>query len=399
LFSAALLFAPSLSALGTVGPIVVRLATDDLRATGHRVGSVYAISTAGSLLGTLLAGFVLVPALETNHILAGTAAMLVLVGAIPLVLRKAPATLAAVLIPLLELAVPERTLPEGIKVLDRSQSLLGLVEVIDDSKRGVRFLRADHSIIGAHYTRDRSAAFAFLHVLEVVRFIRPGARDLLQIGLGIGSVPMALERHGFKADVVEIDPHVVRFARQHFGFAIKGETFTEDARTLLRRTQRRYDVIVHDTFTGGSTPEHLLSMEVVERAHAILRPGGLLALNFSGAENDQATLWVARTIRAVFRNVRIFRDSQPADASSTTNLVFFASDDPMSFGVPDRATFENDACEGIGRSFPDWEVLRTVPEGPAITDSWNPLARLQLPVAEKHFEAMKELLPKEVWLP
>lgn len=53
---------------------------------------------------------------------------------------------------------------------------------------------------------------------------------------------------------------------------------------------------------------------------------------------------------------------------------------------------------GIAGSFGAWQILQTVPEGPSITDARNPLARLQLPIAERHFKAMNELLPVEVWL-
>src|SRR5262249_41969953 len=84
LVAAAVLFAPSLIALGTIGPIAVRLATLDLRRAGHGVGSVYAISTAGSLIGVFVTAFVLVPALETNYILLGAAGVLTLAGAISL---------------------------------------------------------------------------------------------------------------------------------------------------------------------------------------------------------------------------------------------------------------------------------------------------------------------------
>jgi hypothetical protein len=43
-------------------------------------------------------------------------------------------------------------------------------------------------------------------------------------------------------------------------------------------------------------------------------------------------------------------------------------------------------------------IFQRVPDGPAITDAWNPLARLQLASAEEHFKAMNELLPLDVWL-
>ncbi len=307
-----------------------------------------------------------------------------------------------VLVPLLASAAPRGEMPAGISVTERAQSLYGLVEVIDDVNRGVRFLRADHSVIGAQFTRDGSPGFAFIHQLEALRFLRPGAKDLLEIGLGIGSLPMALRPYGITADVVEIDPAVVRFAQQNFGFSTVGEIHVEDARTFVARTDRRYDLIVHDTFTGGSTPEHLMSLEVVRRLRDILRPGGVVAVNFAGYQrgpNAAASWAVARTLRAVFPVVRIFRDSDPkVQPDEVSNMIFFASDAPLDFTIPDGARFESDVCETTLRSLKGWEVLRDIPDGPIVTDELNPLTRLQLPTAEDHFTAMNTLLPREVWL-
>lgn len=402
LVSATLLFAPCLTVLGMVSPVAVRLAIDDLRAAGHRVGGVYAVSTAGSLLGTLATAFGLVPSFDTRHILLGTAVLLVVIGAALLARHGRRAAIVAVLIPLLAAAAPRGQLPEGISVTQRKQSLYGLVEVIEDANRSVRFLRADHSVIGAQYTTDRSAAFAFIHQLEALRFLRSEAKDLLVIGLGIGSLPMALRPHGIKADVVEIDPAVVRFAQSDFGFSTAGEIHVEDARTFVAGTDRRYDLVVHDTFTGGSTPEHLMSLEIVRRLHGIVRPGGVVAVNFAGYQRGphaEASWAVARTLRAVFPVVRIFRDSDPAERPDEVgNMIFFASDAPMDFTIPDGARFESQVCETTLRSLAKWEVLRDVPDGPIVTDEHNPLTRLQLATAEDHFIAMNALLPAEVWL-
>ena len=402
LVSATFLFAPCLILLGMVGPVAARLATDDLRATGHRVGGIYAVSTAGSLLGTLATAFGLVPAFDTRHIVLGTAVFLVVIGAGILARHGRRAAILAVLVPLLASAAPRPEMPAGISVTDRAQSLYGLVEVIDDLNRGVRFLRTDHSIIGAQFTRDGSPGFAFIHQLEALRFLRPGAKNMLEIGLGIGSLPMALRPYGITADVVEIDPEVVRFAQKNFGFATAGEIHIEDARTFVARTDHRYDLIVHDTFTGGSTPEHLLSIEVIRRLRDILHPGGVLAVNFAGYQrgpNAAASWAVARTLRAVFPVVRIFRDSDPNDRpDEVSNMIFFASDAALDFTIPAGARMESELCEKTLRALEAWEVLENVPEGPIVTDEHNPLTRLQLPTAEEHFMAMNALLPPEVWL-
>ncbi|HKO51976.1 MAG TPA: fused MFS/spermidine synthase [Polyangiaceae bacterium] len=402
LVSAALLFAPSLVVLGMTGPVAVRRATLDLRLAGRSVGSIYAVSTAGSVVGTLGLAYLVIPAFETQTILLGTAGLLILLGASSLAWRKSPKAFAAMLLPLIGAMVPERPLPNGFSILDRSQSIYGLVEVIEDSNRAVRFLRSDHSIIGAQFVSDGSPAFAFLHVLEAVRFVRPQARNALQIGLGIGSLPRALSTHGIRFDAVEIDPSVARFARQYFGYLPSGQVYEEDARTYLQRTQERYDIVVHDTFTGGTTPEHLLSLEVLQRIHALLRPGGVLALNFIGyheGEQAEASFAVARTVKAVFANVRVFRDAAlTAEPANPGNLLFFASNDDLKFDIPADAEFEGGVCEQILRSFQSWEVLRNVPRGTLITDAKNPLSRLQIRTTDRHFVAMNELMPAEVWL-
>jgi SAM-dependent methyltransferase len=401
LFGAAVLFTPALVTLGMTGPIAVKLATKSLARAGRGIGSVYAVSTAGSLLGTLVVGFVLIPVLDAKAILAWAAAVLLLLGGLSLAFRKQPLALGLLLCPLFVGAGSNAQLPPGFTLLDKSQSLLGLVEVIRDQNRGVRFLRSDHSILGAIYENGGVPAFDFVNVLAAIRFLRPQANDCLNIGLGTGAVPLVLGQQGIKVDVVEIDPAVVRFTQKYFDFSPTGAVYVEDARAFLRTTQRRYDLVVHDTFTGGTTPEHLLSLEVLQRIHAILRPGGVFALNFVGyyaGADAEASFAVARTVRAVFQHVRAYRDSAPDPAKPVGNIVFFASDSPLRFSVPPNPRFASETTEKLVRGTAAWPVLEQVPAGALITDARNPLARLQLPIAEKHFVAMNELLPLEVWL-
>lgn len=361
----------------------------------------YAVSTAGSLLATLVVGFVLVSALEAQTILSACSGLLLAVAAWWFVAGQRRALLVGSLVSLLSASPAPGSLPVGVTLEDRGQSLLGLVEVIRDDNRGVRFLRSDHSLLGAQFLGDGASAFGFVHVLEGTRFFRPGAKTALAIGLGTGAAPKALGKHGVSVDIVEIDPIVARFAQTYFAFSAPGQLFVEDARSYLRRTERRYDLVIHDTFTGGTTPEHLLSLEVLRRIRAVLRPNGVLTLNFLGFHDGaraEASYADARTMRAVFRNVRAFRDSAPDPAKPLGNIIFVASDAPLSFAIPDGTRFESEISEHLQRSFVSWETLQRVPQGDLITDAKNPLARLQLPVAEQHFAAMNELLPLEVWL-
>jgi spermidine synthase len=200
---------------------------------------------------------------------------------------------------------------------------------------------------------------------------------------------------------VEIDPDVLRLAHSHFGFAPARNEFIEDARGFLNRTDQKYDIVVHDAFTGGNTPEHLLSQEVLVRIRALLRPGGILALNFVGFErgpNAEASWSVVRTLRSIFPVVRTFRDGPPDPSAGVSNLVFFASERALDFAIPASAKFENDACAEVLSHFQGWELFASVPPGEIITDEHNSLARLQLPIAEAHFWDMRKLLPPAVWV-
>ena len=70
------LFAPASVLLGMVAPFAVRLQLADTEAAGRTAGSLYALSTIGSIAGTFLAGFVLIAWVGSTAILFITAAVL-----------------------------------------------------------------------------------------------------------------------------------------------------------------------------------------------------------------------------------------------------------------------------------------------------------------------------------
>jgi hypothetical protein len=74
------LFFPPAAVLGTVSPIVAKLAMRDLDRTGRTVGQIYAAGAAGSIAGTLVTGFLLVPWFGTHVIVWGVGGLLCLLG-------------------------------------------------------------------------------------------------------------------------------------------------------------------------------------------------------------------------------------------------------------------------------------------------------------------------------
>src|SRR5215475_2315693 len=72
---ALIFFVPSF-VLGMVSPMVVKLALGSLERSGHTVGTIYAASTVGSIVGTFVTGFWLISWLGTRTIVWIVAALL-----------------------------------------------------------------------------------------------------------------------------------------------------------------------------------------------------------------------------------------------------------------------------------------------------------------------------------
>lgn len=156
--SALLLFTVPLTFLGMVGPQVIKMATLRREGVGMATGSVFAISTVGSVVGTLLLGFYLLPELGSRAVLYGVSAVLCLLAVIVALYEKRlgfDALGKVVIIGLvtgagLWLKVDEAPLvSKDYRLVHEAESHYGWVRVIDDRARRVRWMLSDASVISA----------------------------------------------------------------------------------------------------------------------------------------------------------------------------------------------------------------------------------------------------------
>jgi len=117
-------------------------------------------------------------------------------------------------------------------------------------------------------------------------FVDPSPRSILIVGLGGGTIPRTLERLLPQAqiDVVEIDPAVIKVARDYFAFRESGRVrvYEADGRVFVKRAlreNRRYDLIMLDAFDHEYIPEHLLTQEFLREVRSLLADDGVLAAN------------------------------------------------------------------------------------------------------------------------
>lgn len=336
---ALVLFGPPLFLLGFVTPWVIRIAATETKRLGRTVGLLSAASTAGSLAGTLLTGYVLVSRFGVTRILQGAGTLLLLLGAAYFVLfRKRRAVAAVLLLPLL-VARPDpavvRTLPDGTtaSVVLRRDTFYGTLRVVDYvfGERHNRELLVDGAVQGGVDVSSGQSVYEYPYALSFLPWaLRPGGRSCLVLGLGAGVVPAWFEARGARTDVVEIDPAIVEVAREQFGLRLAGEVTVADARTHLEGLARTYDYVIVDVFSSDELPAHLVTREALERIRSRVAPGGVVAANLivslSGDTFTAAS--IARTFGSVFENVELTPLFDPAGDPGWGNVILLAYDGP-----------------------------------------------------------------------
>jgi spermidine synthase len=387
-----LLFGPALWLLGMVSPYLVKLARRETASLGFTVGGFYALSTLGSVAGTVLTGFVLIGMLGVDRIfqLAGTLLLLLSAGYFVFFARR-PAAAA-----LLLLAVPgwfgsevlvDRVMANGTRVteIETRDSHYGRLQITESRTRE---LSIDGLIQGGMDLANGLPVYEYPYFLQFVpTALQPDGERALVIGLGVGMVPGWYVQRGMTVDVVDIDPDVVELARRYFGFTTNGRVAVEDARTFLAAPGPSYDYILLDVFSGDVTPGHLLSREAVALVAGRLAEGGVLAMNLIGSlgTDNFMTASVVATLRTAFDTVELMPTFDPSrNATGEGNLIVVAYQGPHRAVTPRvlspvHRLAADQVRANLGRRY------RFAPGTPSIvlTDDYNPIDVYDAPLRER----------------
>jgi spermidine synthase len=306
-FATLLLFAPPVVLLGMVAPFAIRLALEDVGTAGAVAGRLYALSTAGSLLGTFLSALVFIPLIGTQRTLLVTAAVLALTASILLGRRWLLLALAVAAL----VAVPPGAVKAADGVIYEHESPYQFIQVRERDGARRLYLNegiAVHSIWRADDVLTGGVWDAFLAVPALLD--RPPRRVAI-LGNAGGTVARAFGEFfpRTRVDGVEIDPAVTDVAYRYFGLADNPlvETHDADARPFLRRTEQRYDLIYVDAYHQPYVPFYLATREFFELARKRLRPGGLVALNVATVPGDRRLVReLSGTVASVFPEARIW---------------------------------------------------------------------------------------------
>ena len=317
--------------LGMVAPYAIRLAVATVEEAGRVAGRLYAVSTVGSLLGTFLSALLLIPLVGTRRTFLAFALMLAIVAVLGMRSRAAVAVPAAMAV---LLALPVGTIKgtDTGTILHEADTEYQYARVVENSD-GDRLLelnegQAVHSMrrAGSYLTGD--IWDEYLVAPFATRDEPPGRIAIL--GNAAGTTARAYGEYfpDTYVDGVEIDGELTEIGREYFDLRNpRLETFTDDARPYLRRTDRRYDAILVDAYRQPYIPFYLSTVEFFELARDRLNPGGVVLVNAGHPEgNDDLEKVLSATLAEVFGTVL-------RDPAEPTNTLLIATDAPGASGA------------------------------------------------------------------
>jgi spermidine synthase len=314
--------------LGAVAPYANRLALGRVADAGTVTGGLYALSTAGSLVGTFLSALLLVPLVGTHRTFILFALALALVAAAGLRSRAAwlvPLALAATLaLPSAAIGAPVA----GARVIVSTETPYQYARVLQFAN-GERWLQLNEGV--AIHSLYRPWSFLtggywddFL-VLPAATARGIPARVAI-LGDAAGTVARAYGHYfpATRVDAVELDGELTRLGRRWFDLTgPRLHVYTADARPWLAASHARYDDIFLDAYRQPYIPFYLVTREFFALVRAHLRPGGALIINVGHIPGSAALeKVVTATTRAVFGHVE-------RDVVSNDNSLVVASDGPI----------------------------------------------------------------------
>lgn len=382
--------------IGTISPYVIRLAAKQLHTVGSTAGTLYAVSTCGSIFGTLLTAFYLIPLLGVSNIIRSLGITLVCLSlfVVPLIRLQGVSLSRAVATTLLIFGLTDMFWAPlaWTKTLLQKDTFYHRVRIEEDNE--ARYMYFDRTLQSAMNLKDPTALrLIYSRYTSLGLVFRPDAKKMLIIGVGGGSIPKKIQKEfpHMEIDAVEIDPEVIRLAKEYFHVKENKllRLHAQDGRLFLTRTKEQYDIILLDAYFTDAMPFHLTTREFFQLAQKKLTPNGIVVANLISAVTGPAgriARAFVRTQRQVFPQSYVFAARRPDNVSLDTiqNVIVIATRDKQRLDIKEivkRAEAMNrglfpEPVKDVAAAYFDKPLPEDVP---ILTDDYAPTDNLLNP--------------------
>jgi len=378
--------------LGALSPLLASWALGQGGRSGGTLGRIYAAGACGSIIGTLIAGFVLVPALATSTIFGLVALILVVLALVVWPNVFVIATALCVAVALLVAGLPagitrwlDRLLPQAGLPSDAVYYRESAYQSIVVRYRDGQYILVMDDLINGYYNPVEPSRLTYPY-LRVFRDLlaRRSPSDSgvtsLHIGGGAYTFPryIAANRPNDRVSVIELDPIVTEVNVQVLRLQRPPpfEVIHMDGRqavTELRRAGRKYDVVFLDAYQGFSTPFHLATREFYAELFDLLAADGVVAANvIDEFESARMLGGIYNTFSSVFPNIYVFSTDEQGPTGERETFVVVASKLPLDASALD-ASFGGEFHLLTGEEL---EHIKQRTRGLIFTDEYAPLETL-----------------------
>ncbi|MBF0338635.1 MAG: fused MFS/spermidine synthase [Nitrospirae bacterium] len=269
--------------MSMISPYLIKILAD-AQNVGKISGSIFAVSTVGSIAGSLLTTFYFIPRFGSHTTLIGCIGFLFVVfGACTTRQYKFLILLGLIVIPM-----HLKKTAKNPDLIFEKESPYNLVMVfnVPEGRAMVLNTGALQGMAFNNALGDSTSVFRYIGSFSVIPLLTD-TRDILVLGTGAGmSVNNFLNHYDAMVDAVEIDPLVIDVARNYFNMDTTNprlKVYAEDAKNFVRRIHKKYDIVEIDVYHGGFyIPFYLATREFFQEIKAILQPDGIMVMNVLG---------------------------------------------------------------------------------------------------------------------
>lgn len=376
-------FIPSIL-LGMLSPYVIKLATKNessLDKIGSISGRVFFWSTLGSISGSLLTGFYLIPNFGITKILIGVGVVLCLISSVGyfLLKRKTSLLVVFVIVFVSALNIPEARAVGEIHSENGTYSKITVRAGKYNGQDSI-LLNLDRNFSSAVYVNSDELVFDYTKFYELYKLVDPEAKNFHVIGGGAYTIPrdILLKIEDAFVDVTEVEEKLLEISYRYFDlpYTDRLSNYVEDGRRFLHDSDKKYDLIFVDGFSSlYSVPSHLATKEFFELLRSRLTNNGSVVLNYIGNYDNAPNSFILsemRTFKNIFPNSYFFAVDN-LNEKQTQNIVFWglANDKKIDFEGEGASLLNDYLKEAIKREIlVSDEILN---KHPVLTDNYAPV--------------------------
>ncbi|MHA1539514.1 MAG: spermidine synthase [Alphaproteobacteria bacterium] len=321
--------------LATVSPIIIGQLSQEGEA-GKTSGRVYAISTLGSIFGTFLVTFYMIPELgvKIGYQICGFIALFITL-LLFFFTKKVTLNLKTVFFTIFYVlcfssiylgALSATTYKTNLNVIYEDESLYNAIKVVQQGQRKYLFMNnsfGSHSLWDEKRTLKGQERDYFSYATVAPLMMETPPQKALFLGVG-GGIVLKMYHHFYpdlKMTGVEIDPAVLKVAREVFDLKEekgKLDLFVDDARHFVTQATEKYDIIIVDLYKDVSIPAHCATKEFAALLKSRLTEKGIVIVNVLGAARDTAFF---KALQKTFQSA--FADILQVDAEGNVFMVSF----------------------------------------------------------------------------